>query len=334
MGLPGTSVLAAVATYAGLQVRGTLKEFRARLSPWEKAAAFDQEAALDAASLTLVPRILNGDTCEDVATETLGLAKRVMARLEEAPSASGTRSADLRDDELLGHDEAAAMILGLQDRATRDRAAGWMEGAEAASALRLWRALARRRVGSYREHSAAPLTRAGWVAWSTGDELEAREVLAVALGADPDYLFARLRHQACNGGLDPEAVRRCLRSERAGRGGKEKTAVPAPDATDVRPRGSAQAAPSAEPPRPTATSGRHRKAPPARGGGRSIRRSLRTGDARHRRHADTPTGGDGPRGVSDGAGGRPRAHRVWGRCAGGRRTFRPTAVRSASRSKA
>ncbi|WP_443048828.1 DUF4192 family protein [Streptomyces sp. M92] len=52
---------------------------------------------------------------------------------------------------------------------------------------------------------------------STGDELEAREALAMALGADPDYLFARLLHQACNEGLDPESVRRCLRAERGGR---------------------------------------------------------------------------------------------------------------------
>jgi hypothetical protein len=94
-----------------------------------------------------------------------------------------------------------------------------MEGDDAVPALRLWRALARRCVGPYREHAAAPLTLAGWVAWSTGDDLEAREALAMALGADPDYLFARLLHQACNEGLDPESIRRCLRAERVGRAG-------------------------------------------------------------------------------------------------------------------
>ncbi|MFD9203909.1 DUF4192 domain-containing protein, partial [Streptomyces anthocyanicus] len=133
----------------------------------------------------------------------------------------GTLTADLRDDELLGHEEAATLILGLQDRTTRDRAAEWMEGDEAGPALRLWRALARRCVGSYGEHAAAPLTLAGWVAWSSGDELEAREALAMALGADSGYLFARLLHQACNEGLDPESIRRCLRGERAGRVDRE-----------------------------------------------------------------------------------------------------------------
>jgi hypothetical protein len=218
MGLPGTSVLAAAATYAGVQVRGTLRELRARLLPWENAAALEQEAALDTASMALVPKILDDTGRVAVADETLELAGRILDRFAEAQRVSGMLLADLRDDELLGYDEAARLILGLQDRATRDRAAEWMEGDEAARALRLWRTLARRCVGPYGEHAAAPLTLAGWVAWSTGDELEAREALAMALGADPDYLFARLLHQACNEGLDPESIRTCLRAERVDRG--------------------------------------------------------------------------------------------------------------------
>ncbi|MFE2462323.1 DUF4192 domain-containing protein [Streptomyces sp. NPDC059402] len=217
MGLPGTSVLAAAATYAGIQVRGSLRELRARMLPREDAAAAgEQAAALDAAAATLVSRILDADGRAEVAEETLDTAERVMRRLAGAPPVSGVPAEDLRDDHLLGHEEAAVLILGLQDRTTRDRAAAWMEGEEAAPAMRLWRALARRCAGPYAEHAAAPLTLAGWVAWSTGDELEAREALAMALGADPDYLFARLLHQACNEGLDPESIRRCLREGRKG----------------------------------------------------------------------------------------------------------------------
>ncbi|WP_329333882.1 DUF4192 domain-containing protein [Streptomyces sp. NBC_00663] len=227
MGLPGTSVLAAAATYAGLQVRGTLRELRARLMPWENAAVLAQEIALDTAGMAIVPRILDGAGRSGVAAETLELAELVMRRFAQAPAVSGILTADLRDDQLLGHDEAASLILGLQDRTTRDRAAEWMEGDVAGPALRLWRALARRCVGPYGEHAAAPLTLAGWVAWSTGDQLEAREALAMALGADPDYLFARLLHQACNEGLDPESIRRCLRAERGDRGRPE-----APEAGD------------------------------------------------------------------------------------------------------
>jgi hypothetical protein len=217
MGLPGTSVLAAAAAYAGVQVRGSLRELRARLLPWETASARSQELALDAAGRALVPRILDEADRAAVAEETLRLAETVMRRFAEASAASGTAAADLRDDRLLQDEEAAVLILGLQDRTTRDCAAAWMEGDEADPALRLWRALARRCVGAYGEHAAAPLTLAGWVAWSVGDGVEAREALAMALGADPDYLFARLLHQACNEGLDPESVRRCLRAEREAR---------------------------------------------------------------------------------------------------------------------
>ncbi|CAM5724278.1 hypothetical protein SVIOM342S_03167 [Streptomyces violaceorubidus] len=203
MGLPGTSVLAAAATYAGVQVHSCLSELRARMLPREGAGVIAQAAALDAAAVPLVSRILDAEGRAEVAEETLEAAERIMRRLAEAPPVSGVPAQDLRDDQLLGHDEAAALILGLRARRHRDRAAAWMEGDAAAPAMRLWRALARRCVGPYGEHAAAPLTLAGWVAWSTGDELEAREALAMALGADPDYLFARLLHQACQRGPRP-----------------------------------------------------------------------------------------------------------------------------------
>ncbi|MEU8932822.1 DUF4192 domain-containing protein [Streptomyces sp. NPDC048409] len=232
MGLPGTSVLAAAATYAGIQVRGTLRELRARLQPWESGAAPEQETALDRAGMAMVPRILDEASRAEVADETLALAEQLKDRYAAAVPVSGIHQADLRDDALLAHGEAARLILGLQDRVTRDRAAAWMEGDHAGPALRLWRALARRCVGSYGEHAAAPLTLAGWVAWSTGDELEAREALAMALGADPEYLFARLLHRACNEGLDPESIRRCLRAGPTGREPADSAAPTAAIATD------------------------------------------------------------------------------------------------------
>ncbi|MGW0547934.1 DUF4192 domain-containing protein [Streptomyces altiplanensis] len=217
LAMPGTSVMAAAAAYAGIQVRGSLREMEARLAPPQQPAGQEQEQvrALDAAGLALVPRILSGTERERVTAETLGLARRLMKRLgENGPATAGWPDADAGDDALIAHDEAAAVILGLQDRETRDRAAEWMEGADAEPALRLWRALARRCAGAYDTHAAAPLTLAGWVAWSTGDEPGARVALDRALRADPEYTFARLLHQACNEGIDPEGLRRCLREER------------------------------------------------------------------------------------------------------------------------
>ncbi|RPK90203.1 MULTISPECIES: DUF4192 domain-containing protein [Streptomyces] len=215
LAMPGTTVMAAAATYAGVHVRGTLRDMEARLQPWRAPVdVTTQQEALDRAVPELVPRLLDERARREVAAETLQLARMLMSRIEQAQPAPPAL-ADSGDDQLIGSDEAAAVILGLQDRETRDKAAAWMEGSEAQSALRLWRALARRCVGRYGEHAAAPLTLAGWVSWSTGDEPGARVALTLALRADPDYTFAQLLHRACNEGLDPEALRRCLREATA-----------------------------------------------------------------------------------------------------------------------
>jgi hypothetical protein len=316
MGLPGTSVLAAAATYAGIQVRGSLKELTARFLPWETAASLEQELALDTASMALVPRILDGESRADVAEEALELARQIMGRLADAPAVSGARPADLRDDGLLEHEEAATLILGLQDRTTRDRAAEWMEGDEAGPALRLWRALARRCVGPYREHAAAPLTLAGWVAWSTGDELEAREALGMALGADPDYLFARLLHQACNEGLDPESIRRCLRAERTGRAPEspgQPTALPAPRESAEPVPASGRPGPATQP-SATATRRRRRTRPAGNAGARPSRRSPGAARAGRRRPAgEVAPAGEGSGRAAEGVRGRSRTRREGGR---------------------
>lgn len=221
LGLPGTSVMAAASAYAGVQVRGSLREMEARLEPWRGPAdrAARQERALDEAAGALVPRILGGGSREQVGESTLRSARGLMDRLSRTPPAPPRRveawsaGTDAGDDRLIGDDEAAAVIIGLQDREIRDRAAQWMEGPDAEPALRLWRALARRCVGSYAEHAVAPLTLAGWVAWSSGDEPTARVALGLALRLDPTYTFAQLLHQAFNEGLDPETLRRCMRAQ-------------------------------------------------------------------------------------------------------------------------
>ncbi|MFF9086538.1 DUF4192 family protein [Streptomyces sp. NPDC014991] len=297
MGLPGTSVLAAAATYAGLQVRGTLRELHVRLQPWETTAALEQEIALDTAGMTLVPRILDETTRQGVAQETLDLAERIIRRYTAAAPVLGTHPADVRDDDLLEDDEAAMLILGLQDRTTRDRAAAWMEGEEAGPALRLWRALARRCVGPYGEHAAAPLTLAGWVAWSMGDELEAREALAMALGADPDYLFARLLHQACNEGLDPESIRRCLRAQSA-----QRTPAEA-EATSARTAGQSAPASHGAPTEPSRTPA------PGLAASRSADAEETASSSRtdtHRRRRARSESGEGSRHAARATGGRRR----------------------------
>ncbi|MEV7279033.1 DUF4192 domain-containing protein [Streptomyces sp. NPDC093111] len=243
LALSGTSVMAASAAYAGIQVRGSLKDMEARLKPREPdtdpSRTSAQRAALGEAAFVLVPKILDapaGQGRQEVRATTIELARTLIERLSQPPvspaaraadsphdvltvragltSGRGHASADAADDARITPEEAAAVILGLQDRDTRDQAAEWMEGPVAAGALRLWRALSRRCVAPYQEYAAAPLALAGWVAWSSGDEPSARVALSLALDTDPEYLFARLLHQACNEGLDPESLRSCLRKER------------------------------------------------------------------------------------------------------------------------
>ncbi|WP_394812858.1 DUF4192 domain-containing protein [Streptomyces boetiae] len=219
--LTGTSPMAAAAAYAGIRVQGSLRDLESRLAPLTGPAEARQLRALDAAAAELVPRMLDGQASIDaVRAESLDLAGRLLERFERAlaPADPDDASTDGRDDALLTSEEAARLVLGLQDRTIRDIAAEWMEGTEAPPALRLWRALARRCVGAYREHAAAPLTLAGWVSWATGDEVGARIALGMALETDPEYVFARLLHQACNEGVDPEPLRRSMRRERAARG--------------------------------------------------------------------------------------------------------------------
>lgn len=263
----GTSVMAAAATYAGIRVRGSLRDMEARFRPLASPAAAEaQQRALDEACAELLPRMLSGTYDETVKEETLALAGAALGRFRDAPPPSDDADGDAHDDGLLGTDEAAAIILGLQDRGTRDHAAEWIEDDEAVSALRLWRALARRCVAPYADHAAAPLTLAGWAAWSSGDEPGARVAFGRALEADPDYTFAQLLQQACNHGIDPEPLRSSLRRER---GRRRKAAAPTvrhPGA-GTGPRGRRD---EGGPPRSTrsAAAPRSRRRAPATGGDR------------------------------------------------------------------
>ncbi|MEU7152089.1 DUF4192 domain-containing protein [Streptomyces sp. NPDC045456] len=210
----GTSVMAAAAAYAGIQVRGSLREMEARLTAWTGPRAAGQTSALDAEAQALVPRMIQEDAAAPVRAETLARASDLLRRFREDPPTGSRRARDACDDALLTDAEAARLILGLQDRVARDRAAEWTEGPDAEPSLRLWQALSRRCVGGYAEYAVAPLSLAGWVAWATGDQPSARVALGRALTLDPEYLFAQLLHRGINQGLDPETLRRCLREER------------------------------------------------------------------------------------------------------------------------
>ncbi|MEW2545448.1 DUF4192 domain-containing protein [Streptomyces sp. NPDC047002] len=216
--LPGTSVIAAHAAYAGLRVRGSIEELEARITPRSRTCPEAQARAFDRAGGTAVPEILGGGR-EAVADRTLSLARDLIRRLATVqgppPAVPGGEpaaeaAADALDDALLQDAEVAAVVVGLQDRDTRDRAAAWTDDPQAGAALRLWRALARRCSGVYVEYGAAPLALAGWYAWAAGDEPSARAAVSRALAVDPDYQLARLLNEAYDRGVDTAALRSCF----------------------------------------------------------------------------------------------------------------------------
>lgn len=220
---PGTSAIAAAAAYAGIPMPAPLRELEARLRP-SRARAASHEAALDLACAGLVPRMLDRAAGPSVAERTVELARAALDAFAAAPPIGDAARADARDDDLLADDEAAEMILGLQDREARDRVVEWADPQRAGAAVRLWRALARRCAGPYAEHAAVLLALTGWVAWCAGDEAEARVALYTALELEPHCSFALLLQHAVGQGLDPEVVRRALRGTRRRRETEAATA--------------------------------------------------------------------------------------------------------------
>jgi hypothetical protein len=202
---PGsTSTVAVAAAYAGIQLRGSLKELQRELDPVGAPGAESQLLAFEQAVPALVEELRRTGGREAVRERTIELVDAAVARFrsgaEELPDA-----------------EAARLILGLQDRLARDRAAEWLDPPDVQHAQRLWRFLARRCAVPFDSHAAAPLSLLGWTAWVTGDQVTARIALGRALVADPEYTFARLLHEAVNCGAEPRSLCATLRAERRAR---------------------------------------------------------------------------------------------------------------------
>ncbi|MBC9718359.1 DUF4192 domain-containing protein [Streptomyces sp. TRM66268-LWL] len=211
---PGTSVIAASATFAGIQVRGTQREMEARLAPLTGPSVASQEEAIDDAVGEALPRLMGGDGEREFAAGTLLVISGMIARLQDGPPPRSARE-DEWDDRLLTDAEVARALVGLQDPETRDRATLWMDGLQAAAALRLWRALSRRCVGVYGPYGAAVRTLAGWAAWCVGDPTEARISLEMALAVEPDCGLADVLYRAIGADMPLEAMRAALCSSMA-----------------------------------------------------------------------------------------------------------------------
>jgi hypothetical protein len=202
---PGsTSAVAAAAAYAGIHVRGSLRDMHRELEPVVAEAAVPLLDAFEREMPAVAAELGREGGRERLREATAALIEAAVRRFADG------------DRELDDHD-AARIVLGLQDRLARDRAAEWLDQPDVAHAANLWRYLARRCVGPFEAHAAAPLSLLGWTAWVTSDTVTARVALGRALAVDPAYTFASLLYEAINCGAVPDTLCATLRAERAAR---------------------------------------------------------------------------------------------------------------------
>ncbi|WP_165845645.1 DUF4192 domain-containing protein [Streptacidiphilus pinicola] len=202
---PGsTSPVAAAAAFAGIQLRGSLRELHRELEPVAVEAVAPLLLALEREMPLVAAELDREGGRERLREATAALVDAAVVRFGQG------------ECELDDHD-AARIVLGLQDRLARDRAAEWLDPPDVAHAGRLWRYLARRCVGPFEAHAAAPLSLLGWTAWVTSDTVTARVALGRALAVDPSYTFAALLYEAINCGAVPDTLCATLRAERAAR---------------------------------------------------------------------------------------------------------------------
>ncbi|MFD7644862.1 DUF4192 domain-containing protein [Kitasatospora sp. NPDC059795] len=198
------SPLAVAATFAGLAPRGSRKAIVAGLAPVGPPLCEVQRRALEDAGPPFIRELAGPDGRHAAVERTDELLASAMAEFR-----SGARELDTR--------RTARILIGLQDKLGRDRAAEYVEPHELAAAQKLWRYLVQRCVDPFEHLAAPPMTLLAWTSWLADDPATARVVLARALELDPGYTLAQLLYESLNAGIAPEALLRVVRSERAGR---------------------------------------------------------------------------------------------------------------------
>ncbi|PJN21532.1 DUF4192 domain-containing protein [Kitasatospora sp. CB02891] len=198
------SSLAVAATFAGLAPRGSRKAIVAGLAPVGPPLREVQRRALEDAGPPFIRELAGPDGRHAAVERTDELLASAMAEFR-----NGARELDTK--------RTARLLIGLQDKLGRDRAAEYAEPHELATAQKLWRYLIQRCVDPFEHLAAPPMTLLAWTSWLAGDPATARVVLARALELDPGYTLAQLLYESLNSGIAPEALLRVVRSERTTR---------------------------------------------------------------------------------------------------------------------
>ncbi|MEU1508599.1 DUF4192 family protein [Kitasatospora sp. NPDC005748] len=200
---PAPGPVAAAATFAGLAPRGSRKAIVAAVGPIGPPEADAQRLAL--------ARVLDSRAPSPSREQGGALLDQAVAEFM-----AGAR--------VLDDHRTARLLVALQDRRTRDRAAEYIRPEELAPTQRLWRFLARRCVPPYAGYAPPPLTLLAWASWVAGDTATARVVLAHTLRLAPTYLLAQLLYESLNGGLSPEELLASVAAERGRRSAGERGA--------------------------------------------------------------------------------------------------------------
>ncbi|MGW4806887.1 DUF4192 domain-containing protein [Kitasatospora sp. NPDC004272] len=198
------SPLAAAATFAGLAPRGSRKAIVAGLAPIGPPGSETQRRALEDAGPPFVRELAGPGGRAASVERTAELLAGAMAEFR-----AGARELDAA--------RTARLLIGMQDKLGRDRAAEYAEPDELAAAQRLWRFLIQRCVDPFEHLAAPPMTLLAWTSWLADDSATARVVLARALELEPDYTLAQLFYESLNCGISPDALLQVIRRERAAR---------------------------------------------------------------------------------------------------------------------
>ncbi|GAA1173073.1 hypothetical protein F4556_002060 [Kitasatospora gansuensis] len=198
------SPIAAAAAFAGVAPRGSRKAIAAGLVPIGPPEDAPVREAIERAG----PQLIHELSGPGGRTATL---ERTATLLAEVLADFGTGAREL--DRV----RAARLLVGLQDKLARDRAAEYAEPDELIPAQRLWRYLARQCVPPFEHYAAPPLTLLAWTSWLAGDTATARVVLARVLDLDQGYTLAQLLYESLNGGLHPSELHDRVRQERRAR---------------------------------------------------------------------------------------------------------------------
>jgi hypothetical protein len=193
----GTSPLAAAMVASGRVVLASRSQLQTTIQPVGGVAARAMAYALQRASERLVTEIAAG--------------RRTQEREESLELFTATVRAWQEGHPTIGTDDAARLIVALDDVGVRDEVLTWAEDDWGEATRSMLEELVRRAVPPF---EVPALTVLAWIAYMQGDGAIAGIAIERALASDPDYGMAQLLDQALLGGLQPATFRSSMRELR------------------------------------------------------------------------------------------------------------------------